>query len=156
VVFPVVVVPAAPAAILLSLPHCPNGSYVTWTRFINIRPRAGASVVFLQLGSARAEGCVALLVSQPWHRSARPGAPWRRNPHADSADTCGNQAISVSLGRSVVLTMGRLVASNCFASGPASGLLPTAQSVGASGHTDDSTWASLSRTAKESKAFLCI
>jgi hypothetical protein len=29
VAFPVVVVPAAPAAILLSLPHCPNGSYVT-------------------------------------------------------------------------------------------------------------------------------
>jgi hypothetical protein len=43
------------------------------------------------------------------------------NPHADSADNRGNQAISVSLGRSVVLTMGRLVASNstCFASDPA-------------------------------------
>jgi hypothetical protein len=36
----------------------------------------------------------------------------RRNPHAGSAYNRGNQAISGSLERSVVLTIGRLVASN--------------------------------------------
>src|SRR5262245_12591184 len=51
--------------------------------------------------------------------------------------------------------MGRLVASNsaCFASGPASRLLPT-KSTAASERTDDSTSTNLSRTGKESKGFL--
>ena len=40
VAFPVVVIPAATAAILLSLPHCPNGSYVTSTSLINAHPRS--------------------------------------------------------------------------------------------------------------------
>ena len=87
-----------------------------------------------------------------------PGALWRRNSHAGLGPQPRQQAISVSLERSVVLTMGRLVASNstCFASGPASSLLPTNRSAAARERMDDSTTRTLSRTAKESKGFLGI
>lgn len=79
----------------------------------------------------------------------------RRNPHTGSAYNRGNQVISVSLGRSVVLTIGRLVASN-----------PSFASTRAPAHrrrwattawcTDDSTGHSLARTPQESKGFLGI
>ena len=45
VVFPIVITTAT-AAILLSLPHCPSGSYVTSTSLINAHP-ANASMVLL-------------------------------------------------------------------------------------------------------------
>jgi hypothetical protein len=54
VVFPVVVIPAATTAILLSLPHCPNGSYVTSTSLINAQ-LARASMALLAPGLGLAE-----------------------------------------------------------------------------------------------------
>ena len=48
VVFPIVITTAT-AAILLSLPHCPSGSYVTSTWLINAHP-ANAGVVLLTSG----------------------------------------------------------------------------------------------------------
>jgi hypothetical protein len=53
VVFPIVI-PAATAAILLSLPHCPSGSYVTSTGLFNAQ-HARASMVLLASGLGSAE-----------------------------------------------------------------------------------------------------
>ena len=49
-----IVIPAATAAILLSLPHCPSGSYVTSTSPFNLLP-AHVSMVFLASGLGLAE-----------------------------------------------------------------------------------------------------
>ena len=96
VVFPIVITTAT-AAILLSLPHCPSGSYVTSTCLINAHP-ANASMVLLAPGLGLADPNSTASdpsIATPSER-ADPGAPWRRSPCAAHGLSRGNGP-SVSL-----------------------------------------------------------
>ena len=97
-VFPIVI-PAATAAILLSPPHCPSGSYVTSTSLSTPNPLARAWFLASGLGWADTRNWTAARACNPSERDD-PGVPRRRNSHAGLGSQPRQQAISVSLGRS--------------------------------------------------------